>query len=354
MMVGMEPPLSDLLTGMERSVDAVFIEGPDGRVVYANPAGRRLMGGTPEQLTRTGQGATMGADSGLWIPLLEERGRTGSLKGLAPLSRLDGTVFWAGVSSTMFVGEDGEDLAFWIVRDVTSRVQLRRRLEAYDEIVGTLLRGSDTRHALDLMARHACVIFDAAFAAVVTPNSNGLGVTVVAAAGVGAGELIGRTYPPGGLSESIMDSLTPRLIDDITAMTRTDEVRQLGLAAGMIVPIIAGEVAMGTLFIGAGPNRPEYGAEDLEDAEMYAARAGVALALGAARSEAERAKGRLADQLQQALESRVPIEQAKGYISCLRDISTEEAFGRLRAYARSHSTDIHTVARQILDRQLVL
>lgn len=340
--------------GVERSVDAVFIGTPDGGVLYANPAGRHLMGGGPRELTEAGHSGTTRADTKLWGTLLEDRGRTGWLKGIAPVSRLDGSVFWAGVSSTMFVAEGGEELTFWVVRDVTARVQLRRRLEAYDEIVEALLGGSGTSHVLDLMARHACVIFDAAFASIVSLEPDGQGVTIAAAAGDGASDLVGRTYPPGGLSESAIRSSTSRLIEDITAITRWPEVRDLALGAGMIVPIISKERAIGTLFIGAGPKRSHYDAADLADAELYAARVGIALALGAARSEAEQAKGVLAEQLQHALESRMPIEQAKGFISCLHGISTEQAFSRLRGYARSHNSDIHTVARQVLSRQLML
>lgn len=350
----MQPRLSDLFAGADQSVDGVFIGASDGRVLYANPAGRRLMGGGPDELTEAGHSGTTRADKALWDSLFEDRARTGWLKGIAPVSRLDGSVFWAGVSSTMFVAEGGEELAFWIVRDVTGLVQLRRRLEAYDEIVESLLGGGDTSHVLGLMARHACVIFDAAFASIVTPAPDGQGVTISAAAGAGASELVGRTYPPGGVAESAMNSLTPRLIDDISAMTRWAEIRELALGAGMIVPIIAGETAIGTLFIGTGPKRSRYDAKDLADAELYAARAGVALALEAARSEAERAKAELAEQLQHALESRVLIEQAKGFISCLHAIGTEEAFSRLRAYARSHQTDVHSVARRVLERQLIL
>lgn len=276
------------------------------------------------------------------------------MKGIAPVRRADGTEFWAGVSSTIFESEEGEELAFWVFRDVTPRVQVGRRLEAYDEIAEALLAGKETTEVLDLVAGHACAIFDAAFAAVVTPEPAGVGVVISAAAGQGASELVGRTFPPGGLSEQVMHAVAPRLIDDISAMTRTTEVRELGLRAGMIVPVVSAEVAIGTLFIGAGAKRPKYDADDLADAGVYAARAGIALALGAARSEAERAKDELADQLKHALESRIVIEQAKGFISCLREIGPEDAFQRLRMYARSHNRDVHTVARQIVDRELIL
>ena len=50
-------------------------------------------------------------------------------------------------------------------------------------------------------------------------------------------------------------------------------------------------------------------------------------------------------QLQRALDSRVVIEQAKGYLAQMRDIVMDEAFARIRSHARSTQTRIGVVAR---------
>ena len=60
------------------------------------------------------------------------------------------------------------------------------------------------------------------------------------------------------------------------------------------------------------------------------------------------------DQLQRALNSRILVEQAKGVISHLSQISTNEAFERLRAYARSHRTSLTDTAEAVLGRTLTL
>lgn len=59
-------------------------------------------------------------------------------------------------------------------------------------------------------------------------------------------------------------------------------------------------------------------------------------------------------QLQRALDSRVVIEQAKGYLAQMRDIDVDEAFARIRSHARSTQTRIGVVARDVIDGRLSL
>jgi transcriptional regulator with GAF, ATPase, and Fis domain len=57
----------------------------------------------------------------------------------------------------------------------------------------------------------------------------------------------------------------------------------------------------------------------------------------------------LATQLQQALESRVTIEQAKGVLAERRHINVDEAFALLRGHARRHNLRLTDLARQVAD-----
>ncbi|MDQ2729144.1 MAG: GAF and ANTAR domain-containing protein [Actinomycetota bacterium] len=61
---------------------------------------------------------------------------------------------------------------------------------------------------------------------------------------------------------------------------------------------------------------------------------------------------RLTAQLQGALNSRVTIEQAKGVISEMAHIGTDEAFLRLRTYARNHNAKLTEVAAGVVNRTL--
>lgn len=59
-------------------------------------------------------------------------------------------------------------------------------------------------------------------------------------------------------------------------------------------------------------------------------------------------------QLQRALDSRVIIEQAKGYLAQTHGLDMDEAFRRLRSHARSTQTRIADIAEAIVTGQLSL
>ena len=57
---------------------------------------------------------------------------------------------------------------------------------------------------------------------------------------------------------------------------------------------------------------------------------------------------RVIEQLTQALESRIVIEQAKGIIAAHRDISVDEAFRVLRKHANDHNAGLHPTAHAVV------
>ena len=60
----------------------------------------------------------------------------------------------------------------------------------------------------------------------------------------------------------------------------------------------------------------------------------------------------LTNQLQFALNSRIAIEQAKGIIAQSAHVGMDEAFVRLRGYARSHSRQLSEVAQDVIDLKI--
>ena len=57
----------------------------------------------------------------------------------------------------------------------------------------------------------------------------------------------------------------------------------------------------------------------------------------------------LTEQLQQALDTRIDIEQAKGMLMERYQVDQDAAFDMLRKAARSGRHNIHALARQIID-----
>ena len=338
----------------DSAVDGIFIGSPDGKIFFANAAGCRIFGGTEEELRAAGRSGISEEDDEGWRQLLARREQAGTAVGVVPMHRLDGFPLLAEVSTSAFDGPDGERRTCVIVRDVTDRVRMERRLVAYDEITEALLGGVETVDVLEMLAHHACILFDADLAAVMVPNEGVPGVKITAAHGHGAEALRGSTFPPGGRVEAVMSSAEPRLIEDVSVDARHPGIRDLGMGPAMMAPIGASDGVLGALLVAAQPSRHPFQKADLEEVTRYAARAGVIITVGHARAEAETDLRRTSEQLQQALYSRVAIEQAKGFVACLRHVGSDEAFRILRRYARSHNMGIHDVARLVLERRLVV
>jgi PAS domain S-box-containing protein len=72
-----------------------------------------------------------------------------------------------------------------------------------------------------------------------------------------------------------------------------------------------------------------------------------------ARAAQEQAETRVR-QLEQALQSRLVIELAKGYLIGREGLTAEAAYERLRQYARSHHLTVHVVCRRVVAGELDL
>jgi GAF domain-containing protein len=119
-----------------------------------------------------------------------------------------------------------------------------------------------------------------------------------------------------------------------------------GVYAALSVPVELDGGVIGTLDVYAGQPR------DWDPSEVSAlqAYAGLVASLLVAAVTAE-VKGRLADQLQAALEHRWLIEQAKGVVMGRERLDAQAAFERLRGAARSSTRRLADVAKDVTDGQ---
>jgi GAF domain-containing protein len=138
----------------------------------------------------------------------------------------------------------------------------------------------------------------------------------------------------------------PAVVRDISAEPEWGELGSVmlgeGIAAALSVPVELDGSPIGTLDIYSGVPW------DWDDSEIAAAQAyaGVVASLLSAAVTAH-VKGRLADQLQVALEHRWLIEQAKGILMGREGLDAQAAFERLRRAARFSARRLADVARDV-------
>jgi hypothetical protein len=99
--------------------------------------------------------------------------------------------------------------------------------------------------------------------------------------------------------------------------------------------------------------RIEPGALESQDRSLAQAMADVAT-IGILQERGSQRREVLARQLQEALSSRIVIEQAKGVIAERQGVHVDAAFELLRAWARSHGEPLSEVARLVVAHQLNL
>ncbi|WP_063759872.1 ANTAR domain-containing protein [Streptomyces sclerotialus] len=128
----------------------------------------------------------------------------------------------------------------------------------------------------------------------------------------------------------------------------TGEARTAGYRFAGAVPLLRRDRATGSLLLlrtGSAPV-PE---TDMRLGEALARVVAIALA----HQETLANYRKVNEQLRTALQSRVVIEQAKGFLAHRMGVSVEEAFEAMRGHARRHSRRLREVARDVLEQALV-
>lgn len=141
------------------------------------------------------------------------------------------------------------------------------------------------------------------------------------------------------------------LLDDLTDLDRWPRFRERALTHGfrsaLAIPLLAGGVVIGSLNVFA--TEPD-GLTD-EDVALTRRIAAPAAAT-VANARAFRRVSDLAEQLQDALESRALIEQAKGILMAHARCSADAAFERLRRTSQDRNIPLRQVAAELVSRAL--
>jgi GAF domain-containing protein len=140
---------------------------------------------------------------------------------------------------------------------------------------------------------------------------------------------------------------------DLTTSTAWPLFAAESIAAGFpsvcAVPLRLREIVLGCLNLFS--DQPvALSADDLGLAQALADVASIAIIQDQAARDAAQREGRL----QHALESRISIEQAKGMIAEHAHVDMDDAFHRLRTYARSNNRRLTEVAEALADGRLAI
>ena len=151
-------------------------------------------------------------------------------------------------------------------------------------------------------------------------------------------------------------SAGPVAVPDIAASDANERwpdyviaAKTAGIQAVAGIPMLAEGEAIGAVNLYDSQPRT-WSAEDLRVAMIFASIATGYLVHASAAQQQQRT----ADQLQQAMETRLIIEQAKGVLAATRKITVDDAFQRIRKYARGNNTRIHDVCLAVVRGELLL
>ncbi len=108
--------------------DGVLFTIPDGRVIAANPAAREILQMPENEICALGRFGLADRSDERWAPLVAERDLNGFAHGVARMTRGDGHAIEVEMSARVFRDIDGELRTCTVIRDVTERVEMERRM----------------------------------------------------------------------------------------------------------------------------------------------------------------------------------------------------------------------------------
>lgn len=228
----------------------------------------------------------------------------------------------------------------------------RRISAAFVSIANSLAEGYDAVDLFDGLTQGCAHVLDIASAGLLLADGSGV-LHLVAASSEATRDLeMFQLQREEGPCLECFRGGVPVLVDDLAAQTARWPVfvpaaSAAGFASVHAVPMRLRETVLGAL----GLFHTVAGALSTEDLELAQALAHVAsVALVAERALSDSTA--INDQLQNALRSRVVLEQAKGVLSERGQLDMTEAFAALRGYARDHSSRLSDVAQRVVLRQL--
>lgn len=235
--------------------------------------------------------------------------------------------------------------------DLSHETQL---VEAFATLADTMVTDYDAVGVLQTLADNCVTFLDATAAGVLIGDSaDELELIAATSEASSIVELMQLSAHAGPCIECFVTGtvVSVPVIDEAPEKWRDfiDSAAQQGFRSVLAVPMRLRDTRIGALNL----LRTEEGALSERDVRVAQALADVAT-IGILHERMLTESDAIRAQLQSALNSRVMIEQAKGVLAYLDNSSTDEAFTKIRAYARNKRMLLSVVAEQVVQRNLII
>lgn len=235
-----------------------------------------------------------------------------------------------------------------------ARTREQQLVEAFVTLTDTLVVDYDLIDLLQSLVDNATELFDASAAGILLANQ-GQELEVIVSTSERS-SFIGLLQLETGEGPCVEAFTTGQtvVVESPEEMRQrwprfADASEQQGYASVHSVPLRLRETTIGSLNL----FRETAGALNAEDAVAVRALTDVATISLLQHRTVEHAE-LVQTQLQHALESRIAIEQAKGFLSHTHQVDMDTAFKILRSYARSHQVRIAEVARDVVNHVIAI
>lgn len=228
----------------------------------------------------------------------------------------------------------------------------RRLIDAFLVATGTLVEEYDVVEMLQGLVDEMTAMFGLDAAGITLANDRReLEVVVATSTETTLLELLQLESGTGPCVEAYASG-SPVQADDPDAMRArwprfAEAAERAGFASVHSIPLRVRDTVLGSMNLfrtapGALPERDVAAVRALTDVAT----------LGILQQRSSDQAARAQEQLQRALDSRIVIEQAKGFLANTHQVHPDEAFRVLRRWARSNNVLLHDAARAVTERRV--
>ena len=226
--------------------------------------------------------------------------------------------------------------------------------DAFANLADTLVAGYDVLELLQSLVEYCHVLLEVDSAGILLMNDNGeLEVVASTSEANTLVEIMQLDANAGPCLESFRTRAVVSVPDIDVGSGRWPDfcatARAQGIHSVYAIPLRLRQTTIGTLNL----MRNERGEISQYDIRAAQALADVAT-IGILQERTIRDASTIRSQLQQALSTRIIIEQAKGVVAETGKLSMDAAFNRIRGHARSHQTPLSELARQLVAGEIRL